>query len=164
MLGIVSPIVFATAGGELAGSVAPVSHALQFALLAVGAVGASVTMVQSDSADTAVALLGLGLLGYATSTIVVMLAPSWEFMLALGGLAGTAYLLVWIVASGYGVLLWNEPGVSRVTAGLFIVCAPALFGLGVLIQSGVPPLAIEAPLSIAFVALGYELVTQEVPT
>lgn len=100
-------------------------------------------------------LLVLALVAYAASIAAFIVGPSIRIL--LGGVTGMAYLSIWLLGSGYGVVLWNHSQTSRLTAGLFLSLFPSLFILGLLTQVGFPGLWIETPIWLAFIALGYEV-------
>ncbi|WP_246999880.1 hypothetical protein [Halosolutus gelatinilyticus] len=67
-----------------------------------------------------------------------------------------------IFGSLYGIVLWTRTNASRLSAGLFAVTLPAVFVLSPLVLVGVPAVGIEAPLYLAFIALGVDLLTADV--
>ena len=104
-------------------------------------------------------ILALSLASYASSIIILVAGRTMigDLLLPIGALTGTAYLVIRLAGSLYGINLWQHEDVSRLTAGLFIVLFPAIFILGPLTQLGFPPVLIAAPLDLAFIALSYDL-------
>lgn len=107
-------------------------------------------------------LLGLSLLSYAGSTIILVVGNTVtlfeEFLTPIGFLAGFAYLVIRLLGCLYGISLWRHTSASRLTAGLFIISFPAIFVFGVLNQLGFPDvLIIGTTLYLAFIALSYDL-------
>ena len=111
-------------------------------------------------------ILALSLVSYAGSIIVLVVGRTMieDLLLPIGALTGTAYLVIRLVGSLYGISLWQDENVSRLTAGLFIVLFPAIFILGPLTQLGFPGVLIAAPLDLAFITLGYDLWTGDADT
>ena len=104
-------------------------------------------------------VLALSLVSYAGSVIVLVAGRTMigDLLLPIGALTGTAYMVIRLVGTLYGISLWRHEDVSRLTAGLFIVLFPAVFILGPLTQLGFPGVLIAAPLDLAFISLGYDL-------
>jgi hypothetical protein len=106
---------------------------------------------------------GLSLVSYAGTVVVLVAgrAAFGELLLPVGVLTGAAYVVIRLLGSLYGVVLWRRASTSRLTAGSFIILFPAIFVLGPLTAVGFPGVWIEAPLYLAFIALGYDLRTVE---
>lgn len=142
----------------------PVWHVL----LAVGALAANAwyrTRYGHRSRIIAV-LLVLSLLSEAGSILVIMVggAALGELLVPIGILHATMYMAIRFFGSLYGISLWRCEGVSRLTAGLFVILFPSIFVLAPLTQVGFPGVLIGAPLDLAFIALGYELWTSRAAT
>lgn len=107
-------------------------------------------------------LLVLSLVAEAGSILVLMVGRTnlGALLLPIGVFHATTWMAIRLFGSIYGVSLWRRVGVSRLTAGLFIVLFPAIFVLAPLTQVGFPGPLIAAPLDLAFGALGYELWTE----
>ena len=137
----------------------PVWHAL----LAVGALAANVWYGSGYGRRGRIfaTLLTLSLLGESGTILVIMMGRTalGELLLPIGILHATTFMAIRFFGSFYGIYLWRCEGVSRLTAGLFIVPFPAIFVLALLTQVGFPGVLIGAPLDLAFIALGYELWT-----
>ena len=137
----------------------PVWHVL----LAVGALAANAcySTTYGRRGRIFAMLLTLSLLGEAGTILVIMVGRTalGELLLPIGILHATTYMAIRFFGSLYGLRLWRCEGVSRLTAGLFIILFPVIFVLAPLTQVGFPGVLIGAPLDLAFIALGYELWT-----
>lgn len=109
-------------------------------------------------------LMALSLLGEAGSILVLMVgrANLGDLLVPIGIFHAAMYMAIRLFGSLYGISLWRSEGMSRLTAGLFVVLFPAIFILAPLTQVGFPGVLIGAPLDLAFIALGYELWTGKV--
>lgn len=107
------------------------------------------------------AVFAVSLSSYAASipVLVASRAVFGSVLVPVGILAGTAFLVMRLFGSLYGVFLWRRTTLSRLTAALFVSILPALFVLTPLAVFGYPAVWVEAPLSLAGIALGYELLT-----
>lgn len=166
-LGVAGSIIGPTGIGTDPGIVNlfyPLSHVL----LAVPLFAANAWYSSSygRSGRSIAVLLALSLVGYAGFTIMISIvgpALLGNLLLPIGALTGTAYISIRLFGSIYGVYLWwqanGQSSANRLTAGLFIILLPAIFVLGLLTQFGFPGWLINAPFSLAFVALSYDLWT-----
>ena len=138
-------------------------YPLGYVLLAVALIAGYTQYGPSygSSGRTIAVLLALSLMSYA-GLITVMGVTAGLFgnpLTALSGFIGVAFFAMRLFGSLYGVILWRQTTSSRITAGLFVAILPAVFVLGPLALIGFPAVGIEAPLYLAFVAFGYELLT-----
>lgn len=99
------------------------------------------------------------LAGYAGTTL--LLTAGRDFLggsiIPLGILTGGAYMLTRLAGTIYGAALFGWTDANKVTAVLFAVLFPAVFVLGPLTLVGFPAPLIEAPIFLAFIALGVGL-------
>lgn len=145
-------------GGGTDPGIGGVLYLLSHVLFAVAVLAANARYDTSygRGGDSVAVLLVLSLVGYAGSITVVMVATVGD-LLPVGVLAGTAYMAIRLFGTLYGLTLWSQTNTSRLTAGSFVALFPAIFLLGPLTQFGLPATAIEAPLALAGMALGYDL-------
>ena len=143
-------------GGAL-GMFHPVIYALFAAALL--AANARYGAAYGRQGRTVAGLFALTLAGYAGAVLAVAAgrAVLGEVLVPVGVLVGAAYLASKLLATVYGIVCWSRAGTGRLAAGLFALVLPALFVLGPLALVGVPAAWIEAPIHLAFVALGYDL-------
>lgn len=146
-------------GPDAVGMLYPVWHVLF--TVALFAANARYGSRYGRSGRSMATILALSLVSYAGSIIILVAGRTMigDLLLPIGALTGTAYMVIRLVGSLYGISLWRHEDVSRLTAGLFIVLFPAIFILGPLTQLGFPGVLIAAPLDLAFITLGYDLWT-----
>lgn len=106
-------------------------------------------------------LLGLSLVGEAVSILVLMFGGTMlgELLVPIGVIHGTIWMAIRLFGTLYGIALWGHERVNVITAGLFVTLFPAIFILAPLTQIGFSGALIPAPLNLAVIALGYELLT-----
>lgn len=108
---------------------------------------------------TVAAVLILALASYAGSIIILGTAGGLFGIpfSPVTTLIGIVFVTMRLFGTLYRLILWRRTNASRITAGLFAVILPAVVILGPLAIIGLPAVGTEAPLYLAFIALGYEL-------
>lgn len=135
----------------------PVLHIL----LGVGVLGANARFGPSYGrrGRLVATLLVLSLVGEAGSMLVLMVgrADLGALLIPIGIVHATMFMAIRLFGSLYGISLWRHVGVSRLTAGVFVVLFPAIFVLALMTRIGFPGSLISTPLDLAFITLGYDL-------
>ena len=142
--------------------ISPIGYALLIVALLAG--HARYSSSYENGGRGIVVVLALSLASYAGSITILGITQGLLGipLSPVNTLISIAFFGMRLFGTLYGIILWRQTNASRITAGLFAVVLPAVFVLGPLTLIGFPPLGIEAPLYLAFVALGFELLTADI--